>query len=817
MNSAVGTNRNPSISEVVACAHCGLPVPRTRLQENSETQFCCAGCEAVYRIVHECSLEEYYRLRERYGDRAQTPARISGKNFDYLDDPDYLTRIGEPRAGGYLMRFYLDGVHCIACSWLVEKVLLEREGASYAHLNQATSVVEIVFHPGEKKLSELARALDRLGYTPHPILEHNDSVSRRRESRRLLARLGVAAASAGNIMLLAVSQYAGDVTGIETTHSALFRWVSLALCLPAVLYSATPFFHGAISGLRRGMLHMDVPISLGIAAAFAISLMATLQDRGEVYYDTVSMLIFLLLAGRLVLLRAGRWAADASESLLAVTPRRVRRIEADGIREVQLDEIRVGDRLRILPGDTIAVDGSLDSAEAWIGQAHLTGEPGAVRREAGDVLYAGSTVERAPLEMIAIATGEATQLAKLAEMMRRAASRRAPIAGLMDRVAAYFVGTVLALAVATVVIWLFVDPSRALWNAAALMVVACPCALGLATPLALGMAMGRAARRGIFIRGQDGVERLASVKRVILDKTGTLTEGRLAIAREHFAANISTSERERILRAMAALEKFSGHAIATAFEEISSDGQQIENCRVIAGAGVEGVVNGRRWVIGSEGFIAERVTTISDDLKRAVEEFSAAGVTLVWIARDSEAIALLGLGDRLQRGARETIAELKRMNLAVELLTGDHEQAARRVADELNISAFRGGVRPEDKLARVEELIVSGEKVAMAGDGVNDAAALSRADVGISAAGSAEVARDAADVFVSAARGPLAIADALRLSRRAMRIIRVNLGIALLYNLVGATLAMTGQVGPLVAAILMPLSSLTVVLIASRG
>ena len=801
----------------VRCAHCGLPVPAARRTADTEKQFCCAGCEAVYRIVHECNLDEYYRLRERYEDRAPSPAKISGKNFDYLDDPDYLTRLGEPRAGGYLARFYLDGVHCIACSWLVEKVLLEREGASYARLSQATSVVEIVFHPGEKKLSELAHALDRLGYTPHPILEHSESAARRRETRQLLMRLGVAAASAGNIMLLAVSQYAGDVTGIESNYSALFRWVSLALCLPAVFYSATPFFRGAISGLRRGLLHMDVPISLGIAVAFAISLAATLQNRGDVYYDTVSMLVFLLLAGRLVLQRAGRWAADASESLLAVTPRRVKRVEADEVRDVPLSEIQSGDRLQVLPGDTIPVDGQLASAEAWVSEAHLTGEPGAVRRTSGNELFAGSVVEHAPLEMTATAMGEATQLAKLAEMMKRAAARRAPIAGVMDRVAAYFVGAVLSLAVITVIIWLFVDPSRALWNAAALMVVACPCALGLATPLALGMAMGRAARRGIFIRGQDGVERLASVQRVILDKTGTLTEGRLSIAAEQFCETIAADERGEILRAAAALERYSGHAIATAFADRPAEILKPEDCRVIAGAGIEGRVNGRSYAIGSEGFVADRVTDIPQSLLRASAEFAAAGLTLVWIARDGNAAAVLGLGDRLQRGAREAIAEIKRMNLTVELLSGDQVEAARLVATQLNIETFRGGVRPEDKLARVEELIAHGEKVAMAGDGVNDAAALGRADVGISAAGSAEVARDAADVFISSVRGPAAMAEALRLSRRAMRIIRVNLAIALLYNLVGATLAMTGQVGPLVAAILMPLSSLTVVLIAARG
>ncbi|MBU0509121.1 heavy metal translocating P-type ATPase [bacterium] len=808
---------NQTLREI-ACAHCGLPVPRTRIVSEAERQFCCAGCEAVYRIVHECNLEDYYRLRKEYGERSTAPAKVTGKSFEYLDDPDYLKRLGQPRtAGGWLVRFYLDGVHCIACGWLVEKVLLEIEGARFAHLDLGKSVVEIVFNPVEIKLSALARALDRLGYTPHPIMERGEATARRRETRSLLTRLGVAGAAAGNIMLLAVSQYAGDVTGIEREFSALFRWVSLALALPAVLYSAYPFYRGAWNGFRRGVLHMDVPISLGILVAFAISLAATVQNRGEVYYDTVSMLIFLLLAGRLVLQRAGRWAADAGESLLAITPRSVRRIESEGVCEVLLSEIEHGDRLQVLPGDTIPVDGTLDGERAWISEAHLTGEPGAVERKRGETLFAGSVVERAPLEMIATATGEATELSRLAEMVRQASARRAPITGVMDRIASYFVAAVLSLAALTIVVWLFIDPTRALWNAAALMVVACPCALGLATPMALGMAMGRAARRGIFIRGQDGVERLASVNHVILDKTGTLTEGRLTIVREKFAASIADEDAFAIRRAVAALEKYSGHAIATAFEQIATDNMEIEECRVIAGAGIEGRVSAREYLVGTEGFIADRVTYMPDALLKFAAEYAQAGNTLVWIARDREALAVLGLGDRIRDGALAAIEELRRTRLEIELLSGDHPQAVAAVAQELGVTEFRGRVRPEDKLARVEELIGQGKRVAMIGDGVNDAAALSRAGVGISASGSAEVARDAADVFLSSSRGPLSIAETLRLSRRAMRVIRVNLVIALLYNLVGATLAITGQVGPLVAAILMPLSSLTVVLIASRG
>ncbi|MFZ5433549.1 MAG: heavy metal translocating P-type ATPase, partial [Calditrichota bacterium] len=473
----------------VLCTHCGLPVPSSRIAKNAEHQFCCAGCEAVYQILHECNLEEYYRLRDAYGGDEKKPAKVSGKTYDYLDDPDYLKRLGEPRAGGYLVRFYLDGVHCIACSWLVEKVLLERERVNYAHLDLGKSVVEIVFNPAEVKLSALAQALDHIGYTPHPILEQSESAARRRETRSLLARLGIAAASAGNIMLLAVSQYAGDVTGIEEGYSTLFRWVSLGLALPAVLYSAYPYYRGAWSGLRRGVLHMDLPISLGILVAFAISLSATLSNHGHVYYDSVSMLIFLLLSGRLVLQRAGRWAAEAGENLLAITPRTVRRIEDGQTREVLLTEIQAGDRLRVLPGETIPVDGVLENAEGWVAETHLTGEPGAVRRVTGDTVYSGSSVERSPLELTAIAVGETTRLSRLAEMMRNASARRAPIVGVMDRIAGYFVGAVLTLAVATIIIWLFIDPSRALWNAAALMVVACPCALGLATPVALAVAM----------------------------------------------------------------------------------------------------------------------------------------------------------------------------------------------------------------------------------------------------------------------------------------------------------------------------------------
>jgi Cu2+-exporting ATPase len=792
-------------------------VPDARVVDGSEAQFCCAGCEAVWRILHECQLDEYYRLREEFTEGKRVPAKVTGKSFEYLDDPEYLKRFAEARAEGAVhVELYLDGVHCVACSWLVEKVLMERAGAQYAQLNLGKSVVEIVFSPRDVRLSRIAQTLDRIGYTPHPIIQDSDSAARRWESKRLIARLGIAGASAANIMLLAISQYAGDVSGIEPGYSALFRWISFGLAIPAVTYSAWPFYRGAWNGLKQRMLHMDLPISLGILAASAMSIAATIQNRGDVYYDSVSALIFLLLAGRLILQRASRWAASASENLLALTSKTAKRIQSDGVREVLLTEIRFGDLIQVLPGEVVPVDGVLESDVAWIGEAHLTGEPGAVKRHHGEEIFAGSTVEQSPLELKTTAVGETTRLWGLAQMMREASARRAPITMVMDRIAGYFVATVITLATATALIWMFIDPSRALWNAAALMVVTCPCALGLATPVALGMAMGRAARRGLFVRGQDGIERLARVRHVIFDKTGTLTHGFLNVVSATYANDLDSALQDEILDAVAALESQSGHAIASAFRDIDTQRQVVREVSVTAGAGVQGLVNSEHFAVGSAPYVSDFVTEMPSRLQLAAQETAERGLTVVYVARNRQVVTVYGLGDSVHPEAKDAVIAVRRAGMTVELLSGDHTQAVARIAEELNIIDFHGCVTPEEKLAHIEQLENQGIRAAMIGDGVNDAAALSLATVGISVAGAAEVARDAADVFISTARGPEAIAELFQLSRRAFRRLRLNLGIAVGYNLFGAALAMTGHVGPLVAAILMPVSSLTVLFIATR-
>lgn len=803
-------SRAPSATHLpdrqVGCAHCGLEVPAGRVKVG-QNSFCCAGCEAVYAILHETNLDDYYALREELGAGKRGPARVTGKTFSYLDEPEFLKRYAEPRAEGRVaLRFYLEGVHCAACSWLVEKVLLEKQRVAYAHLDLGRSVVEIVFDPINTKLSGIAQVLDRFGYTPHPLEDDSVSRARKKEARSLLLRMGVAGSMAGNIMLMAAALYAGEFTGIDPEQANLFRWVSLGLALPAVLYSALPFYRGAIAGLRAKMLHMDLPISLGIVAAFAVSVAATVMSRGEVYYDSLSVLIFLLLVGRLLLSRATARAADAAETLMEQAPQTVRR-EIDGIiTDVPLAAAEAGDILVFLPGDVVTVDG-VALQNGWVTEAHLSGESDPLLKATGEAIYAGSQVVTMPLRIQATAIGGFTRLAQLAEMTRRAATERAPIVRLHDKIAGYFVATVLIFAAVTALIWWQLDPSKALWNVAALLVVTCPCALGLATPVALSVAMGRAAKRGIFIKSSDALERAAKVTHALLDKTGTLTSGKMEILFATFDPEIPKTEHERIMKQAAALERYAVHPIATALHGNTNPNLPVTDVRA-HGQGIEGKVETSSLVIGSKHLMQE--------LEQRLPAWADGVKANVFVAINGRVVAAFLIADPISPEATKALTALRNRGISVELLSGDNAAEVQRVASALGIHEARGEVTPEMKLSRIAELESGGTSTAMFGDGVNDAAALSRATVGVSAADAADVARSAADVFVSR-RGPEAFAELVSLSRNTLFTIRRNVVIAIAYNALGAGLAMAGLISPLVAALLMPLSSLTVLTLAVRG
>ncbi len=815
----VNTARNPERgAESVHCTHCGLPVPRGLVVEDAGEQFCCNGCRTVYEVIHRHGLEQYYEVARTVGEEPRS-AGGGGRSYEEYDDPAFM-ELYCPPAGGDLRRveLYLEGVHCAACVWLVEKVPLAVPGVHEARLDIGRSVASITWNPADTPLSNIARFIDSLGYPVHPYRGVRIREIRRREDRRLLIRIAVAAASAGNVMLIAIALYGSIPGGMDLRHERYFHWSSLLIALPAVLYSAGLFFRGAWGALRTRTLHMDLPISLGIGVGFVAGLVNTVRSSGEIYFDSVTMLIFLLLVGRWLERRRKREASDAAELLYSLAPSSARRVEerSDGengiprrVREVPVEALLPEDLVEVPAEGSVPADGEIVEGRSTLDLSLITGESRPVDVSPGDEVHAGTLNLGAPLLLRVRGTGENTRVGRLMRIVEEAARRKAPLVRMADRLAGWFVAIVLGLAAFTGLLWAWLDPSRAVDHTVALLIVTCPCALGLATPLAVSVAVGRAARAGLLIKGGDVVEALSRPGRLLLDKTGTLTEGRMALVR--------WEGREETGRLAAELERHSNHPVARAFVrhfaagETREDAEPPEDFRQVMGGGVQGLVRGRRVLVGSPAYAARELGPLDGENARAVESMVDEALSPVVVAVDGRVCGVAGMGDPLRPDAESTLRRLESLGWKLEMISGDHPRVVARVADALGLdpAACRGGVLPEEKLAVVEEA-ARRETVLMVGDGVNDAAALSAATVGISVHGGAEASLAAADVFLTEP-GIFAVADLVEGSRRTVGVIRRNLVFSLCYNIVGAGLAVAGMIHPLAAALLMPLSSITVV------
>ncbi|MCX7834568.1 MAG: heavy metal translocating P-type ATPase [bacterium] len=816
---------NPiSMQKSTLCSHCGTPVPSSligafrEIVPEQDKEFCCSGCASVYTILQSCNLQEYYRLKQELDERQGVPAKVSGKDYSGYDDPIFLQRIARKLAGGYLeVELFVEGTHCIACAWLIEKILMEREGAISARLDLGRRIVTLVYNPQTHQLSAFAKALDRIGYPPYPISENTPTALRKSE-HNLLIRIGIAGAGAGNIMLLAFALYSGEYGQIEEKFATLFRWISFGLALPVIFYSAFPFYKGAWLGIRNQIPTMDLPISLGIILSFIASTYATFQNRNEVYFDSTTMFVFLLLIGRYVNVRANRWATEAGVSLLDSMPKLVHVQTNHEIIDKPLDEVRVGDHLVVYANEVVPIDGIVLSNEGYISQASLTGESLPVRVQQNDPVFAGSMVFEKNLVIQTQAVGLNTRIAKLSDLMQKARLEKAPLAIVTDRIAHWFVLAVLFLTALTVFIWSFIEPQSALWHAVAMLVVTCPCALGIATPVAFAVAIGFYAKHGVFLKNPTALERLAKVNHLLLDKTGTLTHNELQIQEVIQLDSSFPIEKNELLKIVADMESTSVHPIGKALSKLKTQNHQFIELRHIVGKGVWGKVYHQQQdyelSIGSfefvtEGMSIEQTKEIQKQYQSVVEPFIP-----VWVSVNKKLSLLILLGDTIRQDALSSVQKLVQLGYGLEIVSGDSHSAVARVAKELGITNFHSQVQPEDKLQLVLQRQSEGKKVLMFGDGVNDAAALAAADCGVSAAHSAEITRDAADVFLIREAIQL-IVKLLESSRKTMKRIYFNLGVAFFYNLVGASLAITGNIRPLVAAILMPISSLTALFIAS--
>jgi P-type Cu2+ transporter len=810
--TAVGTASGVSAMQANAesddrvCRHCGL-----RLGIKPVGEFCCAGCQTVYNTIHSLALDGFYNQPR---ERAQ-PAQVSGRAFEEFDDAGFLALYGRPLSDGMVeLELVLEGVHCASCVWLVERLPRVTPGLASIELDLPRRLARARFDPLRLSPAQLARGLDRFGYTPHVYRSAERSEARRATERRQWIRLGLAFALFGNAMLIAFALYGGAFAGIEPAERNTLRWFGSALTLLSVFGPGQVFLRGALSALRLRVVHMDVPVALALTIGSLWGLYNTWTGRGEVYFESLTAVVFLLLVGRSVQGRQERQAADQVELLFSLSPARARRIEAGGIREVPVSALNPGDRLALSAGDVVPCDGLVVHGQAQLDLSLLTGESRPVAVRPGSAVLAGTAVLDAPLEVLVETVGAGTRLSKLVAKIAAGAGERPRLVRLADRVAQRFVGAILLLALGTLLCWWPAGADRALEHTIALLIVTCPCALGLATPLAVQAAIGRAAQAGLLIKSGELLERLGGASgTVLLDKTGTLTEGQASV--QHVLGDAEAARRA------AGLEQHSQHLLARAIqrglwpaERTLEPGQEVTE---FPGHGLQGKFEGHALLVGNRGFLERQGLTIGDDWLQREAQLTAQGETPVWVAQDGRVAALLGLSQRLRPDARRALVEIQRLGWRVGILSGDRPDLVNRCAAELGLDPEQasGGQSPEQKLEHIRAAQEQGP-VLMVGDGVNDAAALAHADVGVAISGAAEASLEVADVYLQS--GQLsALPELIRGSRGTLAALRRNVWASLGYNLIAGGLAITGYIHPVVAAILMPLSSLTVITLSFRA
>ena len=797
------------------CYHCGLPIPPGVVLAvrvgGQERPVCCIGCQAVAQAIVDNGLEEYYRTRDALPDspREALPAVLDGLAlYDHADfQKGFVRALSEHEREAALI---VEGITCAACIWLIEHHVAKQPGVAGVEVNFSTHRARVRWDEQRGKLSDILAAIAAIGYRAHPYDAARSEELARKERRSALWRVFVAGFGMMQVMMYAVPVYLAGEGDMSADIESLMRWASLVLTLPVVVYSAAPFFRGAWRDVGQRRVGMDVPVALGVGAAFLASVWATLTASGEVYFDSVTMFVFFLLGGRYLEMTARQRAVSVTEALAKLMPAFAARVAAypDGraLEQVPVADLRPGDVVLVRAGETIPADGVVVEGQSAANEALLTGESVPVVKAVGATVIGGSVNTDSPLYVRVEQVGEATRLAAIVGLMERASLERPRLVQLADRIAARFIQALLLIAALVAVVWWLVDPGRALWITVSVLVVTCPCALSLATPVALTIASGALARAGLLVTRSHAVETLARATHFVFDKTGTLTYGRPALLE---VLPLGLMDGAACTALAAGIEHASEHPLGAALREAAGpSAPAVPEAANVPGCGMQASFEGRilrvgraEWAAGLHG----------QALPKAAHALLAGGDTVVALADETGWLALFRFGDDIRPGAAATVSALRAAGLHVALLTGDATPVAKRVAQALGIDEVRAEATPQDKHAYVESLQNRGAVVAMVGDGVNDAPVLARAQVSVAMGGGSQLARTQADL-VLLSENLEHLARGYRLARFSLRVIRQNLLWSFAYNFVALPLAMLGFVTPWMAGIGMSGSSLLVVL-----
>jgi len=785
----------------IPCDHCQLVFDKSVLFSEviagEEKFFCCKGCQGVYHLLHSEGLDDFY---DKMGDTKLDPATNTSADLEKFDHEGFAKKYITTKDGLNEISLIIEGIHCSACVWLNEKVLYKTDGIIEAAINYTNHKAKIVWDPDVLKLSDILLKIQSIGYNAYPydasLQEQKANATRTDYYMRLL----VGVFGTMNIMWLAIAQYGGYFTGMRDDIKFIIQVAEFALATPVLFYTGWIYFKGAYYGFKNHFVNMDSLVATGASLAYIYSIYAMITGRGETYFDSVVMIITFVFVGKYLEVLSKKKAVDTLDTITSSLPTQVTLIRGDEKVIVGVEEVEVGDIIEVKAGDKIAIDGIMISGDGSFDESSLTGESRPVYKQKGELLTSGSISLDSVVRFEATKVYGDSTLSTIVSLLENSLTKKPRIEKLANEISGYFSSGVLLIALVTFLGWYFIggDFERALIVGISVIVIACPCALGLATPMATLIGLSVGAKKGILFKEASFLETMAKANVLLLDKTGTITEGRPEVVyhdrRSEYDVNL-----------LYALVKSSSHPISKGISNYLEDHHDslklldLEEVKHLQAKGLRGFYEGKE-LKGGNLSLFDYCTLEVPDVDASLFLFSIEG----------SVVDIFALDDKVKEGAKEALADIAGRGVEIVMLTGDNEKVAKKIADEVGIADYEHSLFPEDKAVFVDSYHDRGKVVIMVGDGINDALALSKSDIAIAMGSGADISVDVSDVvLLDDSMTSLALAS--KLSQKTYTNIKQNLSISLLYNLITIPLAVAGYVIPLVAALSMSLSSLIVI------
>ncbi len=786
------------MSDKVACSHCHLEFNENVMIKDEDYYFCCKGCQGIFHLLRDEGLDRFY---DKMGNTKLSPPTQQYEDSENFDSPAFYDKFVRVNKDGFCeVSLVIEGIHCSACVWLNEKALHKMDGVVSADINYTNNKAKIIWSDDILKLSKIVDMVRAIGYDAFPYDASIQEVRANKERRSYYLRMAVAIFAIMNIMFIAVAQYSGEFTGITQSMKTLFNVAEGILATPVLFYSGWIFFRGAYFGLKNRVINMDLLVATGATLTYFYSIYITINKLGEAYFDSVTMIITFVLVGKFLEVLSKKSIADSLDIMSKYVPDNINVLKDDKIISKALKDVQAGETIVVGSGERVALDGYVIDGEGSFNESNLTGESEPVFKKVGDKIISGTISIDANIKYKATKDYAHSTLAGLVSLLENAMSYKPKIQRIANKLSEYFSGTILLLSFVTFIIWWLWPHSfaEAFMVGISVIIIACPCALALATPVATLVGLGLAAKRSILFKEAALLETMAKATVLLLDKTGTITQGKPKVINEKIYYKFDLS-------LLCTLVKNSKHPVARGvLKHIEEQGEirgvALEHVKEIPAQGIKAKVGNKVVLGGNAKLMQEHGIDISD-----VSEY-----TEFYFAYDGQLLAKYELFDIAKKDARESLGKIKKLGVEIFMLTGDHKSSAFKIASDVGIDNVRYELTPQEKSQIVTDFHNDGKIVVMAGDGVNDVLALALSDIAIAMGRGSDIAISVSDVILlnDSLTG---LRDAFLISKRTFFNIKENLAISLVYNLITIPLAMAGYIIPLIAALSMSLSSLLVV------